>query len=173
MFFAAADSLLSLGTLPATMSITRYAGRMQKRPKLDWRKQTTDRGREIDGAPRTERCNRIRAVRRLRLDRLGRASERLWDALNKLGSDPVPRIAEALIEAACDERWTDRVAALSAIARHGVPSFFERIVPLLKDKKAPVRFAAAATVLRLSALVNLERAPQRAAQQCKHPRRPV
>ncbi len=82
------------------------------------------------------------------------------NALKKLGNDPDLRIGEALIKAAFDKHWTVRVAALSAIARHGDPSVLGRIVPLMKDKKVPVRCTAAATVLRLSALVTTEHATQ-------------
>jgi|SRR5271156_2346389 len=84
------------------------------------------------------------------------------NALKKLGNDPDPRIGEALIKAAFDKHWTVRVAVLSAIARHGDPSVLGRIVPLMKDKKVPVRCTAAATVLRLSALVTTEHATQTA-----------
>jgi HEAT repeat protein len=87
------------------------------------------------------------------------------NALKKLANDPDPRIGEALIKAAFDKHWTVRVAALSAIARHGDPSFLGRIIPLMKDKKAPVRYTAAATVLRLSVLVTVEHATQMATRQ--------
>jgi len=87
------------------------------------------------------------------------------NALKKLANDPDPRIAEALIKAAFDKHWTVRVAALSAIASHGDPSLIGPIMPLMKDKKAPVRFAAAATVLRMSALATIEGAAQMATRQ--------
>jgi HEAT repeat protein len=74
------------------------------------------------------------------------------NALKKLANDPDSRIGGALAKAACDKHETVRVAALFAIGRHDDPSLIVPITPHMMDKKAPVRYMAAAAVLRLSAL---------------------
>jgi HEAT repeat protein len=86
------------------------------------------------------------------------------NALRKLANDPDSRIGEALVKAASDKHWTVRAAALSAIARHGDPSLISSITPHMRDKKAPVRYTAAAAVLRLSALVSENGEAQMATQ---------
>ena len=75
------------------------------------------------------------------------------NALKKLANDPDSRIGKGLLRAACDKHGTVRVAALFAIGRHDDPSLIVPIAPHMMDKKAPVRYMAAAAVLRLSALV--------------------
>jgi HEAT repeat protein len=74
-------------------------------------------------------------------------------ALTKLENDPDSRISKGLLKAASDKHSTVRVAALFAIARHGDVSLIGPITPFMEDKKADVRYTAAAAVLRLSALV--------------------
>ena len=75
------------------------------------------------------------------------------NALKKLANDRDTRIGEALVRAASDKHWTVRVAALSAIAHHGDPGLICSITPKMTDKKAAVRYTAAAAVLRLLALL--------------------
>jgi HEAT repeat protein len=74
-------------------------------------------------------------------------------ALSKLENDPDSRISKGLLKVLSDNHWTVRVAALSAIARHGDVSLIGPITPYMADEKAAVRYTAAAAVLRLSALV--------------------
>lgn len=74
-------------------------------------------------------------------------------ALKKLENDPDSRINKGLLKVASDKHWTVRVAALSAIAGHDDPSLIGPITPYMGDEKAPVRYMAAAAILRLSALV--------------------
>jgi HEAT repeat protein len=73
--------------------------------------------------------------------------------LSKLEHDPDLRISPGLLKAASDKHWTVRVAALSAIARHGDVSLIGPITPYMADNKAAVRYTAAAAILRLSALL--------------------
>jgi HEAT repeat protein len=78
------------------------------------------------------------------------------NALKKLANDPDPRIGEGLVRAASDKHTTVRVAALSATASHGGSSLISAIEPHMKDKKAAVRYTAAAAFLRLSALLPVD-----------------
>jgi HEAT repeat protein len=86
-------------------------------------------------------------------------------ALSKLENDPDSRISEGLLKVASDKHWTVRVAALSAIARHGDVSLIGPITPRMVDKKAAVRYTAAAAILRLSALVPADGTAHMAATQ--------
>jgi HEAT repeat protein len=73
-------------------------------------------------------------------------------AAKALAKDPDPRSAKALVQAASDKSWSVRAAALDAIAERGDPSLLEDIVPAMSDHKDLVRYTAAATVIRLSAI---------------------
>ena len=73
------------------------------------------------------------------------------NALKKLENDRDPQIEKGLLRGASDKHWRVRVAALSTIARHEEPSLIPAIEAHMKDKKAAVRYTAAAAVLRLSA----------------------
>ena len=57
------------------------------------------------------------------------------------------------------------MAALFAIGRHDDTSLIVPIAPHMLDKKAPVRYMAAAAVLRLSALVPTDDETQMATRQ--------
>jgi HEAT repeat protein len=81
-------------------------------------------------------------------------------ALLKLEKDPDPGISKGLLTAASDKHWTVRAAALSAIARHGDVRLIGPITPCMADKKAAVRYTAAAAILRLSALRPTDDTPQ-------------
>lgn len=70
-------------------------------------------------------------------------------AASNLVSDPDPRTAAALVNAAHDRNWVIRVAALQAIAERGDPTLAGKIEPLLNDTKKEVKYTAAATILRL------------------------
>ena len=87
------------------------------------------------------------------------------NALKKLANDPDSRIGEGLLNAACDKHGSVRVAALFAIGHHHDPSLLLPIAPHMMDKKAPVRYIAAAAVLRLSALVPTDDETQMATRQ--------
>jgi HEAT repeat protein len=67
-----------------------------------------------------------------------------------LANDPDSASGQALAQAVTDKSWIVRVAAVEAIAKRGDPSLLDSVVPGMSDEKDPVRYAAAATVLRLS-----------------------
>jgi len=66
-----------------------------------------------------------------------------------LAKDPDPKSGEALIEASSDKSWTVRAAALDALSQRGDPSVADKVESRLDDDKAPVRYAAAATLIHL------------------------
>jgi HEAT repeat protein len=74
-------------------------------------------------------------------------------AATLLAHDPDPLTGAALIKAALNDKdWIVRAAALEAIAERGDPSLEEKIEISLLDANAHVRYTAAATVIRLTAL---------------------
>jgi HEAT repeat protein len=77
-------------------------------------------------------------------------------ALSKLENDPDSRISKGLLKVVSDKHWAVRVAALSVIARHGDVNLIGPITPYMADNKADVRYAAAAAILKLSALVRAD-----------------
>jgi HEAT repeat protein len=87
------------------------------------------------------------------------------NALKKLANDPDSRIGEGLARAACDKHGTVRVAALFAIGRQDDPNLITAITPHMMDKKAPVRYVAAAAVLRLLSLVPVDDATRMATRR--------
>lgn len=83
-------------------------------------------------------------------------------AAKVLADDPDPRAAEALVEAAAqDKSWLVRTAALDAIAHRGNASLLPKITRSLSDDKEEVRFTAAAAILRLSGQNNRKKAPSK------------
>jgi HEAT repeat protein len=70
-------------------------------------------------------------------------------AASMLADDPDPASAKALVKATQDSNWIVRVAALEAIAKRGDPALRVKMEPSLYDPKREVRYAAAATLLRL------------------------
>jgi hypothetical protein len=73
-------------------------------------------------------------------------------AAKVLAKDPDPRSARALVQSASDKSWTVRAAALDAIAERGDTSSLGDVVPAMSDHRDLVRYTAAATVIRLSAI---------------------
>ena len=73
------------------------------------------------------------------------------EAAEALASDPDPHTAEALVAAAHDKSWIVRASALTAIAKRADAKLLPRIADLLNDQKDAVQYAAAATVVRMSA----------------------
>jgi HEAT repeat protein len=74
-------------------------------------------------------------------------------AARVLADDTDPSTGQALLETAVgDKEWVIRAAALDAIARRGDPALLEKLWPTLTDDKDPVRYTAAAAVLRLTAI---------------------
>jgi HEAT repeat protein len=69
----------------------------------------------------------------------------------KLIGDPDPKSGQALVNAASDEKWLVRAAAIGALARRKDSSALKVITPLLDDENDVVRFNAAAAVIQLSA----------------------
>ena len=72
-------------------------------------------------------------------------------AASELASDPDPRSGAALTQAVRDKNWIVRVAALRAIAMRGDHESLDAVAAATQDKRAEVRFAAAAAVIRLTA----------------------
>lgn len=64
--------------------------------------------------------------------------------------DPDPQSAQALVKASFDKSWIVRAAALDAIGERDETELLPGIVHALSDQKDIVRYAAAATVIRLS-----------------------
>jgi len=77
-------------------------------------------------------------------------------ALKKPAQDPDPGIGQGLVRATLNKHEKVRSAALVAIARYGDTSLACEILPHLADKKAAVRYASAAALLRLSALAHID-----------------
>jgi len=74
-------------------------------------------------------------------------------AATLLAHDPDPKSSAALLKAAVsDKDWIVRAAALEAIAERGDASLEEKIEVSLYDVNSHVRYTAAATVIRLTAL---------------------
>ncbi len=74
-------------------------------------------------------------------------------AATLLAHDPDPKTGIALVKSALNDKdWIVRAAALEALAQRGDPSLEEKIEISLYDVNSHVRYTAAATVIRLSAL---------------------
>ena len=74
-------------------------------------------------------------------------------AATLLAHDPDPKTGIALVKSALNDKdWIVRAAALEAIAQRGDPSLEEKIEISLYDVNSHVRYTAAATVIRLTAL---------------------
>src|SRR5579862_7705219 len=72
------------------------------------------------------------------------------EAAKILATDPDPESGSALGDAATDDKnWVVRVAALSSIAKRGNPALLRAAESAMEDNKPAVRYAAAATVVRL------------------------
>jgi hypothetical protein len=69
-----------------------------------------------------------------------------------LAKDPDPATTKALADAAGDKSWLVRAAALEALARRGDSSALDVVKLYMFDEKDPVKYTAAATVLRLTAI---------------------
>jgi hypothetical protein len=73
-------------------------------------------------------------------------------AAKVLIKDPDPATTKALADAVGDKNWVVRVAALEALAERGDPSVLDTVELYMSDDKDDVKYAAAAAVLRLSAI---------------------
>jgi len=73
-------------------------------------------------------------------------------AAKVLAKDPDPATTNALSEAAGDKNWLVQVAALEALAKRGDPSALHVVEQYMTDEKAAVKYTAAATVVRLTAI---------------------
>jgi HEAT repeat protein len=69
--------------------------------------------------------------------------------ISALATDPEARTGRLLLTVSQNKNWVLRVAALGAIAKRGDPALMQGIEPRLSDSKREVRFAAAATIIRL------------------------
>jgi HEAT repeat protein len=67
-----------------------------------------------------------------------------------LASDPDSAAETALSDAAGDNNWQVRVAAIAAIARRGNPKLLSPVVGAMEDDKDAVKYSAAAAVVRLT-----------------------
>ena len=73
-------------------------------------------------------------------------------AVEILIQDPDPQTTKALEDALSDKHWTVRAGALEALAKRDDPSVLDVVTPCMRDEKNAVKYTAAATVLRLSAI---------------------
>ena len=72
-------------------------------------------------------------------------------AATVLAKDPDPQTTRALVNATGDKNWIIRAAALEALAKRGDPSVLGTVQLYLTDQEGGTKYAAAATVLQLSA----------------------
>jgi len=73
-------------------------------------------------------------------------------AAKVLIKDPDWATTKALADAVGDKSWVVRAAALEALAERGDPSVLDTVKLYMSDDKDDVKYAAAAAVLRLSAI---------------------
>jgi HEAT repeat protein len=73
-------------------------------------------------------------------------------AAKVLARDPDPATTIALADAAGDKSWLVRTAALEALAIRGDPSVLDTVKLYMSDEKDVVKYTAAATFLRLTAI---------------------
>jgi HEAT repeat protein len=73
-------------------------------------------------------------------------------AAKVLARDPDPATTTALTDAASDKSWIVQTAALEALAKRGDRSALNTVEKYMADEKGPVRYTAAAAVLRLMAI---------------------
>jgi HEAT repeat protein len=73
-------------------------------------------------------------------------------AATVLAKDPDPNTTEALVNAVGDKNWIIRAAALEALASRGNPSVLNTVELYLTDEEGEVKYTAAATALRLTAI---------------------
>ena len=69
-----------------------------------------------------------------------------------MARDSDPNTTEALVNAVGDKNWIIRAAALEALARRGNPSVLNTVELYLTDEEGEVKYTAAATALRLTAI---------------------
>jgi len=84
--------------------------------------------------------------------------------ISALATDPDARTAKLLLTASQNQNWVLRVAALEAIAKRGDSTLLPGIEPRLSDSKREVRYAAAATVIRLGDLARAQAEDPKIAQ---------
>lgn len=70
--------------------------------------------------------------------------------ISALATDPNVRTNEVLLGASHNKNWVLRVASLEAIAKRGDPALLPKIGRALDDSRHEVKYAAAATIIRLS-----------------------
>jgi HEAT repeat protein len=73
-------------------------------------------------------------------------------AAKVLAKDPDPATTKALADAVGDDSWLVRAAALEALSKRGDPSVLNTVELYMSDEKDAVKYTAAATVLRLTAI---------------------
>lgn len=84
-------------------------------------------------------------------------------AAKVLAKDPDPATTKALADATGDKSWIVRAAALEALAKRGNPSVLNTVEQSMSDEKAAVKYTAAATVLRLTAIKEANKRKQKSA----------
>lgn len=78
-------------------------------------------------------------------------------AAKVLGDDPDPDIDNTLLDVVInDKSEIVRVAALEAIARRNHPAMIGKVAPILNDDSDPVKYTAAAAILRLANRKNVK-----------------
>jgi HEAT repeat protein len=78
-------------------------------------------------------------------------------AARALVDDPDPRSGHALAKAVHDPKWVVRGAALWALGKRGDPNFLPAAEAALSDDNDAVRYIAAASVLRLTKVPQLDK----------------
>jgi HEAT repeat protein len=73
-------------------------------------------------------------------------------AAKVLARDPDPATTIALVDAAGDKSWLVQAAALEALATRGDPSVIDTVKAYMSDENPIVKYTAAATFLRLTAI---------------------
>jgi HEAT repeat protein len=91
----------------------------------------------------------LSAVQYIREEERGKATAKAV-AAKFLANDPDPQSGAALVRAISSKSWLVREAALEAIAKRADPSLLEKVQAAMSDEKDHVRYAAAATVIRLT-----------------------
>jgi HEAT repeat protein len=77
-------------------------------------------------------------------------------AAKVLAKDPDPAATKALADAVGDESWLVRAAALEALSKRGDPSVLKTVELHMSDEKDAVKYTAAATLLRLTAIKEVQ-----------------
>ena len=90
-------------------------------------------------------------------------------AAKVLARDPDPATTKALIEATGDNSWIVQAAALEALAKRGDPSALPAVEQYMSDEKGAIKFTAAAAVIHLTAIKQVNKKKQRGVLDHRQP----